>query len=233
MIFIDDSGDGGFKFDKGSSQFLVMAACVFEDEEALKLLDEATLKARTALKKEKEFKYNKFSQRQKQIYFNFIKDVPFYIRVIYAEKAYIYSDALRQSPEALKSYLIKMLLTHNYGEIRNADIYIDGQDKRAFGIPGDKYFEYAAPEAIKSVQFIDSKTSSGIQLADMVAGAVNRCLSKKQTYQNACEDWKVLRSKASQPKGTFWDFCRNERNKETIIKTCAYPSEMNGTHTVG
>lgn len=210
-IFIDDSGDGGFKIEKGSSRFIVMAACIFEDDEALTALDDAITRARTAIgRQDREFKYNKSSERHKEIYFNEIKDINFHIRVIYAEKAYIYSTTLRQSPEALKSYLIKMLLTHHYGNLHDAEVFIDGQDKRAFGIPGDKYIQYSDPDAIKSVQFIDSKLSNGVQLADMVAGAVHRCL-KNSDRVNACNNWSSLRRKACQPKGTFWDFCSREK----------------------
>ena len=32
LIFIDDSGDPGFKLDKGSSAFFVIALIIFDDE---------------------------------------------------------------------------------------------------------------------------------------------------------------------------------------------------------
>ena len=32
LIFIDDSGDPGFKFDRGSSGYFIIAMVVFDDE---------------------------------------------------------------------------------------------------------------------------------------------------------------------------------------------------------
>jgi hypothetical protein len=32
LVFIDDSGDSGFKLDKGSSAFFVIALVIFDDE---------------------------------------------------------------------------------------------------------------------------------------------------------------------------------------------------------
>jgi len=32
LVFIDDSGDAGFKLDKGSSSFFVISAVIFDDE---------------------------------------------------------------------------------------------------------------------------------------------------------------------------------------------------------
>ncbi len=39
LVFIDDSGDAGFKLGKGSSEFFVISAVIFDDNlEAEKLL---------------------------------------------------------------------------------------------------------------------------------------------------------------------------------------------------
>lgn len=32
LVFIDDSGDPGFKFDKGSSEYFVISMVIFDDE---------------------------------------------------------------------------------------------------------------------------------------------------------------------------------------------------------
>lgn len=40
-VYLDDSGDGGFKLDSGSSECLVMAACVFRRTEHIEQLDTA------------------------------------------------------------------------------------------------------------------------------------------------------------------------------------------------
>jgi hypothetical protein len=64
LVFIDDSGDPGFKFDKGSSTHFVIACIVFDDnldaeETALKI---KRLRRSLGWRDDHEFKFNKASK---------------------------------------------------------------------------------------------------------------------------------------------------------------------------
>ena len=58
-MYIDDSGDGGMKFGKGSTRFLVMAACVFDDTRQIELLDQKVSDLSQQLHRKTEFKFHK------------------------------------------------------------------------------------------------------------------------------------------------------------------------------
>jgi uncharacterized protein YqkB len=61
LVFIDDSGDAGFKFEKGSSEFFVISAVIFDDSlEAEKTAISIKELRRELFKRDDvEFKFNK------------------------------------------------------------------------------------------------------------------------------------------------------------------------------
>lgn len=60
IVFIDDSGDAGFKFDKGSSRYFIIACILFKDElEAEKTaLAIKEYRRKCRFSDEMEFKFN-------------------------------------------------------------------------------------------------------------------------------------------------------------------------------
>lgn len=207
-VYIDDSGDGGFKFGQGSTSHLVMAACIFREPEHISelvhLIEGCAEKNRTA----KEFKYSDTKARISDCFFDCISPAKFNVRAIIIDKSQIYSDKLRSSPSALKSYAIRMLLTKNYGQIQSAKVFIDGQDTKAFGIQDTEYLmrmvNRESPQTISQVRHVDSKSSRPIQLADMVAGAINRSVRTHRPSSSVHVD--TFRPRTFQPRGSYWFF---------------------------
>ena len=72
LVFIDDSGDPGFSFDKGSSRFLVLVAVMFNNVEESKIahLFIKDLKTSFNLKSDLEFKFNKLNKDRKSTRLN-------------------------------------------------------------------------------------------------------------------------------------------------------------------
>ncbi|MCH9732714.1 MAG: DUF3800 domain-containing protein [Actinomycetia bacterium] len=209
-MFIDDSGCGGFKFGLGSSSHLVMAACVFREPEQIECLAMNIDECRRTARHSREFKYSATSRRVKDSFFGSIASVQFDIRAIVIEKARITSPKLRSSPSALKSFAIRMLLTKNFGQIQGAKIIIDGQDTGAFHISDESYLlkmvNRESPGTISSVKFDDSRKNIGLQLADMIAGAIQCGV---RTHKKADDtDLRAIRHRTFQPRGTLWHFCR-------------------------
>lgn len=208
-VFVDDSGCGGFKFGKGSTSHLVMAACVFRDPSQIEQLADRAEACRDRVSHQREFRYSKCSDKVRDSFFEHIKDVRFTVWAITIDKAQIYSPKLRSEPAALKSYAIRMLLTRNRGYIRDAKVVIDGQDSKAFGIGDSDYLmrmvNRESPGTIASVKFDDSRVNIGIQLADMHASAINRGIQTHRPSNRRHLD--VLRPRTYQPEGNFWAFC--------------------------
>lgn len=208
LVYIDDSGDGGFKFGKGSTSHLVMSACVYASgadvEHAVKLIDECA-RSRSMTR---EFKYSERSEETRDIFFEALKPARFHVRAIVIDKSTIYSDTLRTSPQALKSYAIRMLLTKNFGQVQGAKVFIDGQDTRAFDVGDGDYLmrmiNRESPNTISSVRHVDSAVSRPIQIADMISGAINRAVRTDQPSSGHHLD--TFRNRTYQPRGTLWFF---------------------------
>ena len=208
-VFVDDSGDGGFKLGAGSSSHLIMSACVFRDPKEIEHLAANLAQCRIRASHQREFKYSKTSDKVKQHFFEAIADVDFAVRAIIIDKQLVYSPKLRSEPAAFKSWAIRQLLTKNFGQIQNARVVIDGQDTRGFGVSDERYLmgvvNRSAPGTISSVKFDDSRRNIGIQLADMTAGAINRS-RRLGRHKKDRRDLDTFIARTHQPRGTFWLF---------------------------
>lgn len=190
LAFIDDSGDPGFKLDRGSTKVFVIAIVIFDDELEAENTSVAikNLKRKLHLPDEMEFKFCQTSSDYKEQFFREINRFKFRIRglVVYKEK--IYSPKLKNNKESFYNYCIKEVLKYNNNTINGADIKIDGSGSKEFrkGIKSylRKQLNNEEKHILKSCKLVDSKENSLIQLADMVAGAINRsCDSSKADSQ--------------------------------------------------
>ncbi len=206
-VYIDDSGDGGMKFGKGSTRFLVMAACVFDDTRQIELLDQKVSDLSQQLHRKPEFKFHKTKKTHKRMFFEAIEPVNFAVRVLVIDKTVLYSETLRKSPSKLKSFAISLLLTHTFDTVKNAKILIDGQDTKSFGITDASYIMKKAngsgKTVVRKVEFVDSRNSVGIQLADMIAGAIRQYA---ESGEKSTELYDTFKTRTFQPEGSYWVF---------------------------
>lgn len=213
-VFVDDSGDAGFKFDQGSSAHIVMSAVVLRNREDAEHAMRVVQGARCYVGadgqehiNENEFKYAKCKVAIKDRFFEKLRDARFDLRVIMLDKRQLYSSHLRENPNDLKSYLIRQLLTHTLGTVRDAQLIIDGQDQQSFRMSDRDYFmrmvNREVPGTLSGVQFRDSKKSQLIQVADMTAGAMRRALLDDR---DARRHVNTLTNRFQYPAGSRWMF---------------------------
>ena len=180
LVFIDDSGDPGFKFKKGSSKFFVIASVIFVDE----LEVERTAVAIKELKRllrfpdDVEFKFNKSRKEVREKFLQAINKFDFYIRCLVIDKSVIYSEELKNNKNSFYSYAIKLLLKYSKGSILNAKVKIDGSGDRFFRRNFLGYLRQQLNSGdrkiIKNCKLVNSKGNVLIQMADMVAGSIRR-----------------------------------------------------------
>ena len=178
LVFIDDSGDAGFKLGKGSTKFFIISLVIFDDE----LEAEKTAIAIKDLRRELnfsdkvEFKFCKSSDDVRQKFLNKVCDFNFRIRSLVIDKSLIRSDELKCNKNSFYSYAIKTVLKHSGGKIKNAKIKIDGSGDRVFKRNFLGYLRrHLNSEDVKimdNCKLVDSRQNVLIQLADMVAGSV-------------------------------------------------------------
>jgi hypothetical protein len=180
LVFIDDSGDAGFKLDKGSSKFFVIGLVIFDD----KLEAEKTAVAIKELKRnlgfpeDVEFKFFKSKNSVREKFLQTICKFNFKIRCLVVNKSKIHSHELQNNKNSFYSYIIKMVLKHSGGSILDAKIKIDGSGDRIFR---RSFLSYLRRELntndckiMHNCKLVDSKDNVLIQMADMIAGTIRR-----------------------------------------------------------
>lgn len=193
LVFIDDSGDPGFKINKGSTRFFVIALIIFKDDlEAEKAAVRIKgLKRKLGFPDDLEFKFNKSSRKTRVSFLKTINVFDFQIRSIVFDKTKITSDELKNNKNSFYGYAIKMVLKHSRNFIVQAKVKIDGSGDRVFR---KNFLSYLRRELsltekpiLKHCKIVDSKGNALIQMADMVSGAVRRsyddCLGDAKVYK--------------------------------------------------
>lgn len=207
LVFIDESGDPGFKIKNGSTEAFVVVLVIFDDELEAEETALKIKKLRRELKKSDrfEFKFNKCSKEFRIRFLKAIATCKFRIRAIVMTKDKIYGPELRRSKESFYNYTVKSVLKYNKGTIKNAKLRLDGRGEREFRKSLTVYLrKYVGKGVIKNLRFRDSKSDVLIQLADMIVGSINRCFSGKK---DAKIYFDIVKKRASKKnKGDIWIF---------------------------
>ena len=189
IVFIDDSGDPGFKTKKGSSPIFVIALVIFDDNLEAEKTSLAIKELRRKLKVSDryEFKFNKTNRKFRKEFFEAVRSFSFRVRAIVVMKDVIYSPRLQTRKEDFYNHIIMQVLKHSGGTITNAKLKFDKRGERTLR---DQLRVYLSRELdnkrrkiFKDLKFVDSRQNTLIQLADMIAGSIYASYTKKDlTY---------------------------------------------------
>ena len=197
LVFIDDSGDAGFKLDKGSSPYFVIVLVIFDDElEAEKTaVAIKELRRKLGFPEDVEFKFFKSKHSTREAFLKTISPFTFRVRSLVVDKAKIHSDELRNSKNSFYSYIIKMVLKHSDGSILDAKVKIDGSGDRTFRRNFMTYLRRELNSADRKImdhcRLVDSQSNVLIQMADMIAGTIRR--SYDEDKSDGIELKKIIR----------------------------------------
>jgi len=206
LIFIDESGDAGFKTSRGSSPYFVIVLVIFDDELVAEevALEIKKLKRKLKLHDDYEFKFNKSNKKFKIAFLNIIKPFDFRIRAIVVNKEKVYSQKLRKETKSFYNYFLKCVLEQSNDTILDAKLRLDAIGEKKFKQALQTYLRLELNSQTKKVmnnlKFGNSKNNVLIQLADMIAGALRRY------YENSKSDsknyWNIIKTK----KEDIWKF---------------------------
>lgn len=175
LVFIDESGDPGFKVTKGSSAAFVVAMVAFADKQVAMDAQAAIKAAAAAHRVFPEFKFSKSRPEVRDLFFETVAPFKFCVRALVVEKERIHSGYLRSNKEAFYSFFVKSMLKFDNGLLKDAKVVIDGSGERVFKQELSAYLRrHTDKGAIKSVRFSDSRSDELVQLADMCTGAIAR-----------------------------------------------------------
>lgn len=206
IIFIDESGDPGFKITRGSSLHFVVALVIFDEELDAEETALIIKKLRKSLNKSDrfEFKFNKCNRQLRETFLKEIKNCKFRTRAVVFNKKTIYSSHLRNNKEGFYNFSLRQVLEHNNDTIRNAKIRLDGRGERLFRQRLSVYLRQSlnsqTKKIMKNLRFKDSKNDVLIQMADMFAGSIRRYFDKKTT------DCNIYRKIIKHKEEDVWEF---------------------------
>jgi hypothetical protein len=212
LAYMDESGDAGFKVESGSSPTLVVAAVILDSAQDAEATASAIHRYREILGKGRSFQFH-FSNLRRDWRVGFleaVRDCPFRVRAIVMPKDHIWEGTqLRKSGEYFYNFTMKMLLTHTFGDIENAKLFVDGEAGRQSLRRMVAYLrrECNTPECrvFRDIKFVPKRESNVlVQLADMVTGSVARFYrydkTDRQTYRAVIES-KLRVWEFGKPKG--------------------------------
>jgi len=206
IVFIDESGDPGFKIIKGSSTHFVIALVIFDEELEAEETALKIKKLKKLLNKSDkfEFKFSKCDRRHRELFLKEIKDCNFRIRAIVFDKESLYSRHLRNNKEGFYNFSLRQVLEHNNNSIKNAKIRIDGSGEKLFrqrlSVYLRQYLNSQTKKVMKNLRFRNSVDDVLIQMADMVAGSI------KRYYDKNTNDWDIYRKIIKSKEEDVWEF---------------------------
>ena len=186
LLFIDESGDAGFKFDSGSSKYFVVALLVFEDHDEASAVDDRinVLKREIHLSDRSEFHFNKLKPDQRKTFLAAIAPYDFFYWAIVINKERLTSHHL-EFHDSFYKYAFGLILENAKPRLSNAIVVIDGAGVKDFGKRLKTYLSRRLKDdlgrgLIQKLKTEDSTKNNLLQMADMIVGAIARSFNDKR-----------------------------------------------------
>lgn len=181
LVFIDESGDTGLKFNKGSSKYFVITLTTFEDNEEALGCDQRIelLKKELKMPEGFEFKFNRLRKNQRIKFFEAVLPYSFFYFGIVINKSKLYGEGFKIK-ESFYKYTCSLVFENAKPRLKDSVIVIDGSGSREFKRQLKTYLRKKVGSGIiKKVKIQSSHSNNLLQLADMIAGAVHRSFTNK------------------------------------------------------
>ena len=172
LVFIDESGNPGIKDEQG--QFVIVGILIIREEDLNNISREFS-RVKRAMHCADDFDF-KFSKTKKKIIFDLferLKDINFEVYAIVFEKKEFLNTS-RTIYDTLLCELIKEM------KVKDAEIIIDGKTSRSNRNKTAAFLRKSLAYNGNKVRYGNSKSYDGLQLADLVAGAIHRFYAGKK-----------------------------------------------------
>jgi hypothetical protein len=186
VIWLDDSGDAGFKFKRGSTRYFVIACIIFDDPLDSEFANVGIRMYRRSLgwKDTHEFKFNKTRKDERLAFLKEVQKYNFKIRAVVVDKTKVTDTRLKTSKQSFYLAIVKDVLVHFGDRMDDAKIYLDGQNIKGYTQKMRTFLRQALnTDKLRMRKFstADSIKEVLVQLADMVAGSLNRSYQESKT----------------------------------------------------
>lgn len=174
-FFVDESGDAGLEGQASSSSHFVLAMVQLPERASIQPLIGVRRTLRVSPRF--EFKYHISTPYQKDRFFQAVLKIPFRVRVAVVDKSRLGAMFANLPPQELTiELLVRLTLRASELDIANEVLIIDGATSAFCRSVRIHFSERCKQEnrirPFKNIIGGDSKREDGLQMADMVAGAV-------------------------------------------------------------
>jgi hypothetical protein len=187
--YLDESGDPGFDDSASSSSHFVLAIVRLAD--SAPLLEFAAIRRTLYLLPRFEFKYHAARPHQKVAFFDGIRTVAFQVRVAVFNKVDLAQQFTgRSGTDFVAELVVRLVLRANEGDIKDDVLIVDGGTSAFCRTLRIRFSEECQQRGrnrpFKKIVGGKSANEDGLQLADMIAGAVrHHVMGVKSDYYSS------------------------------------------------
>jgi hypothetical protein len=186
IICVDDSGDVGYKFNRGSSRYFIMACVIFDDpiDAEFAAASIKVLKKTMGWRQSHEFKFNKNRREDKIRFLTEAVAWNFKIRAIVIDKTQTSVRDINANKHDFYIIALKELFLHFEDRLDGANIYLDGDNVKNIEQVVTVELRHALNSKSRMMykfRLVDSQDNVLIQFADIIAGSINRSFQEDKT----------------------------------------------------
>jgi hypothetical protein len=188
LIFIDESGDPGLKLEEGSSKFFTVSLVVFEDHDEAVSCDQriGLLRKELGWDEGSEFHFKRNSDKVRRAFLQAVAPYNFFYYgiVINKDPAKLYGEGFKNK-ESFYKYACGLVFENAKEKLENTIIVIDKSGNMDFRNQLARYLRRRMNQSKHLIKKVKMQRSSGnnlLQLADYIAGAVNRSVQDRKKY---------------------------------------------------
>lgn len=197
LVFIDESGDSGMKQKEGSSKFFTIVLVVFEDRDEANACDKRieSLKKDLGWSPRDEFHFKNNSDIVRKKFLEAVTRYNFFYYGIIINKhpAKLWGDGFKDKKSFYK-YACGLVFQNAHQKLIQSTVVIDQSGSQEFKMQLATYLKRKMNDdrckVIKKVKMQKSSSNNLLQLADYVAGVINRSVNKRK--RNASEMHKII-----------------------------------------
>lgn len=186
LVFLDESGDCGLKFNAGSSELFICVGVFFEDAFSASACDRGIdeFRARIGKKRSFEFHFTNCSDRIRREFFQAVSTEEFSYHGFVLRKRGLHPGAFK-TKQAFYDNVVGWICENARPTMTNAKVVIDECGDREFQNRLSTALKRRMNEEdgtvrIRKVKMEPSHSNNLLQLADMICGAVGREYSKNE-----------------------------------------------------
>ena len=189
LVFIDESGDPGWKIKRGSSRFFIISLVIFNDQREALNCDRRInlLRKKLGWNANGEFHFKRNSNKVRRMFLTEVaRDVFFYYGIIInKDPIKLWGDGFKNKQSFYK-YACNLVFQNAQSQLEDSVVVIDESGNLAFKRQLAKYLRAKLntekKRIVKRVKMQRSRSNNLLQLADYVAGAINRSVQKKRKW---------------------------------------------------